>query len=45
VLSYADSAKRIVNHAVVNEDANTRMIREMKSELEMLRAQVRDYPP
>src|SRR5699024_2702984 len=28
-LRYADSAKRIKNHAVINEDANARMIREL----------------
>ncbi|KAL1893248.1 hypothetical protein Cpir12675_004181 [Ceratocystis pirilliformis] len=36
-LRYADSAKRIKNHAVVNEDANARMIRELKEELTLLR--------
>ncbi|KAK0739897.1 hypothetical protein B0T21DRAFT_150251 [Apiosordaria backusii] len=36
-LRYADSAKRIKNHAVVNEDANARMIRELKEELAQLR--------
>lgn len=36
-LRYADSAKRIKNHAVVNEDANARMIRELKEELALLR--------
>ncbi|KAL8342351.1 hypothetical protein RB598_003980 [Gaeumannomyces tritici] len=36
-LRYADSAKRIKNHAVVNEDANARMIRELKEELAMLK--------
>ncbi|KAH8648166.1 hypothetical protein BGZ60DRAFT_535072 [Tricladium varicosporioides] len=36
-LRYADSAKRIKNHAVVNEDANARMIRELKEELTALR--------
>lgn len=36
-LRYADSAKRIKNHAVVNEDANARMIRELREELESLR--------
>ncbi|KAK5174126.1 uncharacterized protein LTR77_001206 [Saxophila tyrrhenica] len=39
-LRYADSAKRIKNHAVVNEDPNARMIRELKEELEKLRAQL-----
>ncbi|KAI1270537.1 kinesin heavy chain [Xylariaceae sp. FL1019] len=36
-LRYADSAKRIKNHAVINEDANARMIRELKEELSLLR--------
>ena len=27
---YADRAKRIVNHAVVNEDPNARIIRELR---------------
>lgn len=39
-LRYADSAKRIKNHAVVNEDANARMIRELKEELATLRTQL-----
>lgn len=39
-LRYADSAKRIKNHAVVNEDANARMIRELKEELAQLRAKL-----
>jgi kinesin family protein 1 len=39
-LRYADSAKRIKNHAVVNEDANARMIRELKEELTALRGKL-----
>ncbi|KAI2778378.1 kinesin heavy chain [Daldinia loculata] len=39
-LRYADSAKRIKNHAVVNEDANARMIRELKEELSVLRSKL-----
>ncbi|KAF7559564.1 hypothetical protein G7046_g4587 [Stylonectria norvegica] len=39
-LRYADSAKRIKNHAVVNEDANARMIRELKEELMLLRSKL-----
>ncbi len=35
---YADRAKRIVNHAVVNEDPNQRLIRELREELERLRS-------
>ncbi|XP_054266606.1 kinesin-like protein KIF13A isoform X4 [Macrosteles quadrilineatus] len=36
-LRYADRAKRIVNHAVVNEDPNARKIRELKQEVEALK--------
>lgn len=43
-LRYADSAKRIKNHAVVNEDANARMIRELKEELDKLRNQLKGDP-
>ncbi|EER37026.1 kinesin family protein [Histoplasma capsulatum H143] len=39
-LRYADSAKRIKNHAVVNEDPNARMIRELKEELAQLRGKL-----
>ncbi|KAI6783531.1 Kinesin-like protein-like protein [Emericellopsis cladophorae] len=39
-LRYADSAKRIKNHAVINEDANARMIRELKEELMLLRSKL-----
>ncbi|KAJ9615184.1 hypothetical protein H2200_001258 [Cladophialophora chaetospira] len=39
-LRYADSAKRIKNHAVINEDPNARMIRELKEELAKLRSQL-----
>jgi kinesin family protein 1 len=39
-LRYADSAKRIKNHAVVNEDPNARMVRELKEELALLRAKL-----
>ena len=39
-LRYADSAKKITNHAVVNEDQNAKMVRELREELEMLRSQV-----
>ncbi|KAF2468120.1 kinesin-domain-containing protein [Lindgomyces ingoldianus] len=39
-LRYADSAKRIKNHAVVNEDPNARMIRELKEELASLRSKL-----
>ncbi|KAM5352416.1 hypothetical protein ACJ41O_005139 [Fusarium nematophilum] len=43
-LRYADSAKRIKNHAVVNEDANARMIRELKEELALLRSKLGGGP-
>ncbi|XP_055686060.1 kinesin-like protein KIF13A isoform X2 [Lutzomyia longipalpis] len=36
-LRYADRAKRIVNHAVINEDPNARIIRELRREVEQLR--------
>ncbi|KAM9436550.1 kinesin-like protein KIF13A [Clarias gariepinus] len=39
-LRYADRAKRIVNHAVVNEDPNARIIRELREEVEKLRGQL-----
>uniref|UniRef100_A0A1I8FXD9 Kinesin motor domain-containing protein n=1 Tax=Macrostomum lignano TaxID=282301 RepID=A0A1I8FXD9_9PLAT len=39
-LRYADRAKRIVNHAVVNEDPNARIIRELREEVETLKAQL-----
>ncbi|KAL1429822.1 hypothetical protein MTO96_015685 [Rhipicephalus appendiculatus] len=40
-LRYADRAKRIINHAVVNEDPNARIIRELREEVEMLRDQLK----
>lgn len=43
-LRYADSAKRIKNHAVINEDANARMIRELKEELALLRSKLGGAP-
>jgi kinesin family protein 1 len=41
-LRYADSAKRIKNHAVVNEDPNAKMIRELRQELEDLKMQMKN---
>ncbi|XP_059167567.1 kinesin-like protein KIF13A isoform X3 [Physella acuta] len=41
-LRYADRAKRIINHAVVNEDPNARIIRELREEVEMLKAQLNE---
>lgn len=37
-LRYADQAKKIKNKAVVNEDPNAKLIRELKEELDMLRS-------
>ncbi|ORY20865.1 P-loop containing nucleoside triphosphate hydrolase protein [Naematelia encephala] len=39
-LRYADAAKKIKTHAVVNEDPNAKLIRELKEELEILRSRV-----
>ncbi|KIR30825.1 kinesin [Cryptococcus deuterogattii LA55] len=39
-LRYADAAKKIKTHAVVNEDPNAKLIRELKEELELLRSRV-----
>uniref|UniRef100_A0A1I7XXJ6 Kinesin motor domain-containing protein n=1 Tax=Steinernema glaseri TaxID=37863 RepID=A0A1I7XXJ6_9BILA len=39
-LRYADRAKKIVNHAVVNEDPNAKIIRELREEVELLRSQI-----
>ncbi|XP_058523681.1 kinesin-like protein KIF13A isoform X2 [Ochotona princeps] len=39
-LRYADRAKRIVNHAVVNEDPNAKVIRELREEVEKLKEQL-----
>jgi kinesin family member 1 len=39
-LRYADQAKKIKNKAVINEDPNARLVRELKEELETLRGQV-----
>uniref|UniRef100_H2ZK90 Kinesin motor domain-containing protein n=1 Tax=Ciona savignyi TaxID=51511 RepID=H2ZK90_CIOSA len=40
-LRYADRAKRIVNKAVVNEDPNARIIRELREEVEKLQGQLK----
>ncbi|KAH8916454.1 hypothetical protein BT69DRAFT_1310065 [Atractiella rhizophila] len=39
-LRYADQAKKIKNQAVVNEDPNAKLIRELKEELEAMRKRV-----
>ncbi|KAI9295308.1 kinesin-domain-containing protein [Neoconidiobolus thromboides FSU 785] len=44
-LRYADRAKRIVNKAVVNEDPNAKVIRELKQELDLLRSRLAVYNP
>lgn len=44
-LRYADQAKKIQNKAVVNEDPNAKMIRELKEELSSLRGRLRVYAP
>ena len=38
-LRYADQAKKIKNKAVINEDPNAKLVRELKEELEMLRGE------
>ncbi|KAL7333117.1 hypothetical protein PS15p_202062 [Mucor circinelloides] len=44
-LRYADQAKKIQNKAVINEDPNAKMIRELKEELTNLRDRLRVYAP
>ncbi|ORX53969.1 kinesin-domain-containing protein [Hesseltinella vesiculosa] len=44
-LRYADQAKKIKNKAVVNEDPNAKMIRELKEELSLLRDRLLVYAP
>ncbi|KAG0227035.1 kinesin-like protein Klp8 [Actinomortierella wolfii] len=44
-LRYADQAKRIKNKAVVNEDPNAKLIRELKEELQELRSKLQIYDP
>ncbi|KAI9318181.1 hypothetical protein BX666DRAFT_2026588 [Dichotomocladium elegans] len=44
-LRYADQAKKIKNKAVINEDPNAKLIRELKDELELLRDRLRTYAP
>ena len=39
-LRYANQAKRIVNNAVVNEDQNARLIRELREEVDSLKGQL-----
>jgi len=42
-LRYADQAKKIKNKAVVNEDPNAKLVRELKEELEMLRGTTQSH--
>ncbi|KAG1468889.1 hypothetical protein G6F56_003576 [Rhizopus delemar] len=44
-LRYADQAKKIKNKAIVNEDPNAKLIRDLKDELEVLRDRLRTYAP
>ncbi|KAI1308454.1 kinesin-like protein Klp8 [Mortierella claussenii] len=44
-LRYADQAKRIKNKAIVNEDPNAKLIRELKEELQELRSKLGVYDP
>ncbi|KAI9311973.1 hypothetical protein BX666DRAFT_1991430 [Dichotomocladium elegans] len=44
-LRYADQAKKIKNKAVINEDPNAKIIRELKEELDLLRSRLRVYAP
>uniref|UniRef100_UPI0035901023 kinesin-like protein KIF13A n=1 Tax=Myxine glutinosa TaxID=7769 RepID=UPI0035901023 len=39
-LRYADRAKRIVNHAVINEEPSAKIIRELREEVDRLRNQL-----
>lgn len=39
---YADRAKQIVCKAIVNEDANAKLIRELKEEIQKLRELLRN---
>lgn len=41
IFRYADRAKQIVCKAVVNEDANAKLIRELKEEIQKLRELLR----
>ncbi|KAI9265572.1 hypothetical protein BY458DRAFT_513324 [Sporodiniella umbellata] len=44
-LRYADQAKKIQNKAVINEDPNAKMIRELKDELNELRVRLIKHAP
>ena len=42
-LRYADQAKKIKNKAVVNEDLNAKLIRELEEELELIRGNLHHF--
>ncbi|KAI9206373.1 uncharacterized protein BJ171DRAFT_422071, partial [Polychytrium aggregatum] len=42
-LRYAERAKRIVNKAVINEDSNGKLMKELQREVEVLRARLAAY--
>ena len=44
-LRYADQAKKIKNKAVINEDPNAKLVRELKEELEILRGPFLSFCP
>ena len=41
-LRYADQAKKIVNHAVINEDEPGTIIRDLRNEIDLLRKELAD---
>lgn len=41
-LRYADQAKKIVNHAIINEDEPGQIIRELRNEIDLLRKELAD---
>jgi hypothetical protein len=43
-LRYANRAKNIINKPTINEDSNTKLIRELRSEIERLRSMIGDCP-
>ena len=43
-LRYANRAKNIVNKPIVNEDYNTKLIRDLRQEIERLKSMLKDSP-
>ena len=41
-LRYADQAKKIVNHAIINEDEPGQIIRKLRNEIDLLRKELAD---